>query len=481
MMHLPYSTPEAEGVSSAAVLDFVNYLDSLEFLHGFVLFRHGKVIARGNWKPYCDAQPHQLFSLSKSFVSMAIGFLRAEGRLELTDRVISFFPEYDDDSVPAEVREITLHDLLTMRSGQPQCYLGAFTVLEPYTSPYAYRWLRKELKWKPGTHFNYNSGNTYMLSAVVTKLTGQPVTEYLWPRLFQPLGIETPRWLSDPQGINLGGWGLYLKLEDVARFTLLLAQGGKWEGRQLIPEDYLKLATSALADNSENQRRDWENGYGLHFWRCSEPSSFRGDGAYGQYALVIPQYDMALAALSGLGEMGRILIHLWDHLLPTISGDAPLVPNPAEQEALARKLNSLELPKPEGKYAAGVAGGTYLLEANPHRFQSVRFEFSAGGGQLVLRRDGSDFVVPFGYGCWREGGAQIYETASTLSKAIASSAAWVEPNVLALHLACLNEPHLVRYRFQFEGTRVQVKRQFNMLFLYGENEMNAEFSGTLQP
>ena len=480
MMHLPVSTPEAEGVSSAAVLDFVNYLDKLEFLHGFVLFRHGKVIARGNWKPYRDEHAHQLFSLSKSFVSMAIGFLRAEGKLALTDRVVSFFPEYDGDDIPAQVREMTLHDLLTMRSGQPQCYLGAFTVLEPYTTPYVYRWLRQALKWQPGTHFDYNSGNTYMLSAVVTRLTGQTVTEFLWPRLFAPLGITMPRWLSDPRGINLGGWGLYLKLEDVARFTLLLAQGGKWEGRQIIPEDYLKLATSALADNSENQRRDWENGYGLQFWRCSEPSSFRGDGANGQYALVVPKYGMALATLSGLGDMGRILIQMWDQLLPAIKGDEPLAPEPAAQEALARKLASLELPKPEGAFVSGVAGGTYLLEPNPHRFETVRFEFTAGGGQLVLTRSGSDYVVPFGYGCWREGRAQLFDTASTLTEAIAASAAWSEPNVLSLHLACLNEPHLVRYRFRFEDRRVEVERHFNLLFLYGENEMNAKFQGALQ-
>lgn len=480
MNNLHVSTPEAEGVSSAAVLDFVNYLDTLDYLHGFVLFRHGKVIARGNWKPYGEGQPHQLFSLSKSFVSVAIGMLQSEGRLSLGDRVISFFPECDDAAVPAGVREITLHDLLTMRSGQPGCILGRLTAIEPYTSTYAYRWLHEELKWEPGTHFNYNSGNTYMLSAVVTRVTSQPVTEYLWPRLFQPLGIPMPQWLSDPQGINLGGWGLYLTLEDVARFTLLLAQGGQWEGKQLIPQEYLALATSALADNAENQRRDWENGYGLHFWRCSEPSSFRGDGAYGQYALVIPKYDMALATLSGLAEMGRILTHLWDKLLPSIAGDAPLAAEAAAQEALARRLASLELPKPEGTYAAGVGGGAYLLEENPHRFQSVRFEFTAGGGQLVLKRDGDDLVVPFGYGCWREGQAQLFETASTLSKAVAAAAAWPEPNVLALHLACLNEPHLVRYRFRFDGERVEVERHFNFLFLYGEKEMNAKFQGRRQ-
>lgn len=482
MSSLRFSTPEAEGVSSAALLHFLNKLDTLEYLHGLTIFRHGKIILSGNWAPYDSTTYHQLFSLSKSFVSCAVGFAIQEGLLKLTDTLGDLFPEFASDvNITPEAKAVTVRNLLTMRGGQQNCHLGEFIFHENAKS-FPQRFLEVPLYTKPGEAFVYNSGNTFMLSAIVQKLTGKKVVEYLQPRLFTPLGINSPKWDLSPDGICLGGWGLYLSLDDLTRFTKLLNDGGKWEGKQILPPEYLKEATAFQSDNSCNKNRDWENGYGYQFWRCSHDGSYRGDGACGQYALIIPDYDMAFTTLSGLPEMGRILIAIWDELLPRIQGDAPIAAVAADQQALAEKLSSLEMPRPKGAYHTAHRDCKFQLAENACHFETLECLFQAAGGKCILTRKGSTYEIPFAYGKWSRGCADdLFGDHSPIGGATAATAAWENEDTLLLNIALLNQPTFAKLRLEFQGDAITIHREFNLWFLYGPNDCKNTLTGTRIP
>ena len=476
MSILPSSTPEAEGVPSSALLHFLNCLNNLEYLHGLTVFRHGKVILQGSWAPFNSTTPHHLFSLSKSFVSCAVGFALQEGLLKLTDTLGELFPEYNNDPlVSEEAKAVTIRNLLTMRGGQASCHLGPY-LFHPSDKPFVQRFLEEPLQWKGGETFVYNSGNTYMLSAAIQKRSGLKLTEYLQPRLFAPLGIKTPFWQESPEGIKLGGWGLFLTLEELSRFTKMVADGGKWEGRQIVPAEYLQEATAFQSDNSSNKTRDWENGYGYQFWLCSHPGAYRGDGAHGQYVLVIPDYDMAITTQAGLSFMGRLLEMVWDELLPRISGDGPLPADPVAQQALADAVAKLALPMPCGNFASLQPNATYALSANPYRYEKLECQFQANGGQLILSRGETTYALPFSYGGWAHGNAPaIY---GDLGGETAISAAWETPDTLLLHLAFLNEPTFAKFRLKFTGDTLDIHREFHLWFLHGGDDFRADVSGT---
>ena len=216
----PRSTPESQGVSSAALLALVEALDQVDAMNSFMLVRHGQVITEGWWTPYDAQSPHELYSLSKSFTSTAVGMAVAEGKLSIDDEVLKFFP----DDAPAErsgnLRAMRVRDLLTMSAGHQDEVPTAADKIS------AKAFLTNAVPHKPGTHFKYNTPATFMCSAIVQKLTGQTVAEYLKPRLFEPLGIAPPVWNANWQGISLGGYGLNVRTEDIARFGQLYLQKG---------------------------------------------------------------------------------------------------------------------------------------------------------------------------------------------------------------------------------------------------------------
>ena len=227
----PRSTPEAQGVSSAGLLRFVEEAESkIDALHSVMIVRHGHVVAEGWWSPYAADEPHVLFSLSKSFTSTAVGLAVAEGKLSVDDLVTGFFPDEAPADASANLRAMRVRDLLTMSTGQHDEAIATF----PYNSDDSLvkKFLSLPVAHKPGTLFVYNTPASYMLSAIVQKVTGQPIVDYLGPRLFEPLGIRTPTWDASHQGISLGGFGLSVRTEDIARFGQLYLQKGMWQGTQ---------------------------------------------------------------------------------------------------------------------------------------------------------------------------------------------------------------------------------------------------------
>jgi CubicO group peptidase (beta-lactamase class C family) len=333
-IRLPRATPESQGVSSEAIAKFVRAADEkVNSMHSVMILRHGKVIAEAWWAPEDASKPHVLWSLSKSFTSTAVGLVVEEGKLSIEDRVVGFFP----DDLPAEptenLRKMQVKDLLTMSTGhadepnvrQSQDWIKSF--------------LAHPLPHPPGTFFRYNTPATFMQSAIVQKVTGKTVVDYLQSRLFDPLGIQPPRWDTNPQGISLGGYGLFLKTEDIAKFGQLYLQNGKWEGKQLIPANWVQQATSKQVSNGDNPSSDWNQGYGFQFWRCRH-NAFRGDGKDGQFCIVMPDQDAVVVMTANTTNMQAQLSLVWDHLLEGFQEGA-IAEDPKNQEALSGLCKNL--------------------------------------------------------------------------------------------------------------------------------------------
>lgn len=335
---LPRSSPESQGVSSKAIREFIESANQkIDTLHSLMIVRHGQVVAEGWWKPESADKPHVLHSLSKSFCSTAVGLAVAEGRLSIDDPVLKFFPEDAPTKPSDKLKQMRVRDLLTMSTGhetEPK-----FTAADPWVKSF----LAHPVPHKPGAHFQYNSPATYMQSAIVQKVTGQTVLEYLKPRLFKPLGIENPTWLSSPEGISTGGWGLMLRTEDIARFGQLYLQKGSWRGKQLIPASWVEQATAKQVSNGSDPARDWDQGYGFQFWRCRH-GAYRGDGAFGQLCIVVPGQDAVIVITADTKDMQAELNVVWDKLLPAFHA-TPLKADPEQEGKLKATLSSLVVPE----------------------------------------------------------------------------------------------------------------------------------------
>ena len=331
---LPRSTPEAEGVSSAGIRAYIEAADKeVIAMHSFMLVRHGRVVAEGWWKPEAADKPHVMHSLSKSFTSTAIGLAVADGKLSMDDPVLKFFPGEAPAEPSAKLKAMRVRDLLTMTSGHE--VEVKFTTNTPWVEAF----LAHPVPHKPGSHFQYNTPGSHMLSAILRKVTGETVLDYLRPRLFEPLGIENPEWGSSPQGNTFGGWGLKIRTEDVAKFGQLYLQKGLWNGKQLVPASWVAQATSKQVSNGSDPTKDWDQGYGFQFWRCRH-GAFRGDGANGQFCIVMPEQDAVVAITADTRDMQAELNVVWDKLLPAFQS-GPLPANVSEQAKLKDALASL--------------------------------------------------------------------------------------------------------------------------------------------
>ena len=337
-VRLPRSSPESQGVSSKAVREFVETANQkIDTLHSFILIRHGHIVAEGWWKPESADKLHVLHSLSKSFCSTAVGLAVADGKLSIDDPVLKFFPEDAPEKPSDKLKQMRVRDLLTMSTGhetEPK-----FTADESWVKIF----LAHPVPHKPGAHFQYNSPATYMQSAIVQKVTGQTVLEFLRPRLFEPLGIENPEWMTSPQGISTGGWGLMIRTDDIAKFGQLYLQKGKWNGKQILPESWIEQATSKQVSNGSDPARDWDQGYGFQFWRCRH-GAYRGDGAFGQFCVVLPEQDAVIAITADTKDMQAELNVVWDKLLPAFHS-AALPPNADEEGQLRSTLAKLAVPE----------------------------------------------------------------------------------------------------------------------------------------
>jgi CubicO group peptidase (beta-lactamase class C family) len=455
---LPRSSPEAQGVSSAGVLSFLEAADrNIDSMNSFMLLRHGHVVAEGWWAPYDSTSPHSLYSLSKSFTSTAVGLAIAEGKLSLNDEVLKFFPEEAPAQPSANLKGMRVRDLLRMSTGQQS--EPPRTAAEPWTRTF----LAHPVPFKPGTHFLYNTSATYMLSAMVQKATGSTVLDYLKPRLFEPLGIEQPTWETSPQGISAGGYGLSIRTEDIARFGQLYLQKGKWQGKQLVPEAWVEAATSLQTSNGSNPKSDWDQGYGYQFWR-SRNHAYRGDGAFGQFCIVVPEQDAVVAITSGVRDMQAVLNLVWDRLLPAMK-PGPLDADEASSKKLRDMLKGLSLRPQEGSASpAQVLGKRYLFPANDRKIESIQLDPDARGAgamTLVLRAGGIEQRIACKPGRWVKGS---FAWGSFPEQPAASSGAWTADGTFTAKLCFYQTPFIMTVRLGFSGAELRLDSQANVAF-----------------
>jgi CubicO group peptidase (beta-lactamase class C family) len=461
---LPRSAPEAQGIASQAVLGFVEAVDrEVEHLHSLMLVRRGHVVAEGWWEPYGPALPHMLFSLSKSFTATAVGLAVAEGRLSLDDHVLAFFPDDAPAEVSPHLAAMRVRHLLAMATGHDFDTTPAL-----HGSPdgnWARAFLACPVAHQPGAHFLYNTGATYMLSAIIQRLTGVTLLEYLQPRLLTPLGVEGATWERCPRGVNTGGFGLSAPTEAIANFGQLYLQGGVWQGRQLVPAAWVAEATRAHIANGDDPASDWAQGYGFQFWRCRH-GAYRGDGAFGQFCVVLPAQAAVLAITAGLADMQQVLDLVWDRLLPAL-GPAPLPADPAAHAALAARLAALRLPAPQGQpapaLAAQVSGVTFRCDPNDRGVETVALRVTAEGVELAIADGRGEHVLAAGDGAWRRGATRLMAM-SDEAVPVAAAGAWLSADTYQLRAWYVETPFCLTLTCCFADDLLLIDTAVNVSF-----------------
>lgn len=481
----PRSSPEAEGVSSRGIIRFLDAAQhSKNVIHSFIFLRHGKVIAEGWWDPYQPKLRHSLYSVSKTFTSTAVGLAVSDNKLNLTDKVISFFPNDLPQSLSPYLSELSVRDLLTMSGGMdpdPSLTVGS------KNRNWMKAFLSTPIVHKPGTVFLYNSMGTFMLSAIVQKVTGQKLVDYLKPRLFDPLGISGMDWEENMMGMNTGGWGLRIRTEDMAKLGQLYLQKGNWNGNQILPASWIEEATTVkiiqhpqLAQLSKDSS-DWEQGYGYQIWLCRH-HAYRADGAFGQYIIVFPEWDAVLAIQSETQDMQNELNLVWDYLLPAFKKNKL----PDDQKSLIDlkvKLANLALPAEAGSYTSLTQNKqtykTFILEPNASQIGSVVLDIKDSICHLVLNTASDTYNLYYGAGKWKLGQTNkpgpspmgtYKENYALLSPyKVAGNFFWKDDQTLVLQMRYLESPHMETFTLKSEGKKLTMDIDYS--FNFGSDQM----------
>ncbi|TDN44649.1 CubicO group peptidase (beta-lactamase class C family) [Curtobacterium flaccumfaciens] len=421
----PRTAPSTLGIDARGIAAFLDALESTPGVepHGLVLLRHGQVAAEGWWRPYDRDRVHLLYSLSKSFTAAAVGIAVREGRIDLDATVLSYFPELDAEVTDDRSRRIRVRHLLAMASGHREETIDRVRALDPEDTVRGFLLLPPDEE--PGTVFAYNQPCTYTLGAIVRRVSGVSLVEYLRPRLLDPLGIDDLAWRRDDSGAELGYSGCYATTESVAKLGQLYLQRGVWDGERILDEGWVAAATSTQVANPDEANPDWRQGYGFQFWMARH--GFRGDGAYGQFCVVLPEQDVVLAITGQSLDMQAVLDAAWQHLLPAVDADT------AGDTGLEARLASLGLP--------AVAGGRLpdLAAAGPFRLRAgaaldrVGFQRDADGLRLGFSADGAPerVSVPVGEGEW------------AVDHGLAASGATQPDGTVLVALRFLETPHLL--------------------------------------
>ena len=468
---LPRGLPEEQGVDSRGLLALLDAVAAAKLhLHSLMVVRHGKVVAQGWWAPYAPHLRHTMYSLSKSFCSTAVGIAAAEKKLSLDDKVVSYFPNDLPGMVGPKLAELQVRHLLMMGTGHPgdSLFGPGFTVAEK-------NWVRsvlaRPIEHQPGTFFAYNNGATFLCSAIVQQATGQNLLDFLTPRLFAPLGIAGADWEQNPQGMNHGAFGLRVRTEDIAKLGQLYLAQGNWDEKPVLSADWVQQATGKQIENAppndpaRRETSDWAQGYGYQFWRCRH-GAFRGDGAYGQYCVVLPDQQTVLAITSETNDLQGVLNEVWKHLLPALAPQ-PLAANPEASGQLRERLAALSLPVPQGKTTSPrgphIDRRVYAVADNDLGITRASFVLRDGRGRLSLESAGGDQGIEFGLGRWLAGDSKFspipLHLVSTLADGrhtTSAAAAWTNDDTLVIDWRFTETAHGQRLTCSWEGEQLRI-------------------------
>lgn len=397
------TAPECCGISSKHIIDFIEALcrcPENQETHSFLLLRHGKLVCEGYFEPYSRETEHSVFSVSKSFTSIAIGFLFEEGMLDIHDYIYTYFPELIKDDINKENLKIRIHDLLCMSFGQQGSAVHDTAKRKDISDAMLYDFFYRNKDIECGEEFRYDSYGTYMLSALVKKITGMNVVEYLMPRLFEPLDIKKPYYVKDELGINIGYSGMRLKARDLAKVGFCYLNGGKWNGIQVIPENWVKLASQKhISTENCGTGIDWQQGYCYQFWK-GRYNTTRLCGAYGQMCVIMPDYDAVLVVNSGYDndKLGYILESFYENIMFKMQ-DKPLPEDKESFEKLEKILSELCITYKFSEMSpiAGIISGNTYEIPKKGIYKAVRFDFGKDEVDVTLISDERNFEFKAGF------------------------------------------------------------------------------------
>jgi len=424
----PRSAPAAQGMSSRSIGALLDLFEerSVEG-HSIMVVRHGHVVAEGWWTPYSADRPALLYSVTKSFTSIAVGLVIADGLLALDDLVVDVLPEHVPDDISEQGRRLTVHHLLSMTSGHTTDSLAEAWELEP--GDLVKGFLRVPFRAPEGSRFEYDNATTFLLARMVERVSGRALPDLLDERLFRPMGVEHAEWDRVASGKAFGFHGLHLTTEAVAAFGELLLRGGRWGDRQLVPREWVDVATRPHSQIVPTEDDDSARGYGYQFWIAEH--GFYAFGAYGQQCVVIPSLDLVVVVTSHSPQPPAVPDAIWDCLAPGIGR-----PDSArDDEMLAERLRRLSFPLVAGSADPGRAAKAVIAAAPDSALpagSAVIVEPAGGGWRLQLEsiRD-----LEVGHGEWRE--------SSPLGRPVVASGAW-QGDTFVAELFVITTPHRVR-------------------------------------
>jgi CubicO group peptidase (beta-lactamase class C family) len=426
---LPRARPEAQGVDPRAIVAFLDDVagQGLE-LHSFMLARGGDVIAEGWWSPYRADRPHMMHSLTKSVAVSGVAIALKEKLFSIDDKVVSFFP----DELPAEISDnlaaMTVRDLLTMRTGHEKEISGS--VWRQVRTSWVAEFFKVPVVYRPGTRFVYSSAASFMLSAIVTKVTGQTLRDYMEPRFFRPLGISGLSWDVGPGGINPGGNGLTWKTADSLKLGMLYAQRGCWNGQQILTPEWVEEATRVQVAEGE---------YGYQWW-IGPGRAYYAVGLFTQMSIVFPDHDAVLAVTAAIDDSDRLTPIVWKHF-PAAFGAGRRAADAAGYASLVERTRNLTvlplLGTASSEVAQRISGKSYTARPNAEGIESLRFDLAGDRCRFTLRDARGGHAVDVGLGRWIEGrtsmtGNKLHHQYQPESMVVVAGGQWTAPDTFQM-------------------------------------------------
>ncbi len=462
------SSPESHGLPSEALSRFFDRIEQNRLrVNNFILLQDGQMTARMCRTPYRPDCPQLLYSLTKSFTSIAVGIAVDNGYFHLHDPVIRFFPERRPEKISDNLARMTLHHLLSMNTGHRSNIYNAVVSEKDWVKAF----LSLEVECEPGSHYSYNTPASYMLSAIIWKATGQHLVDFLMPRLFEPLGIKRPEWETCPMGITAGGMGLSLATEDVAKFGQMLLDMGKYEGGTIVSEAYVALATQEQSDNRQGATGiDSAQGYGYQFHLCRR-GCFRGDGAFGQLCFVAPEQRIVIAATSAFKntnqETQTLLDLIYEHIVDEWEGNRNVLPSAEDSVVLRQRLADMTCSVPTAHpipdNIPDLDGRWYQIEDNPEKLQRVGF--FREGDRLKVRLchvEREERILLFDLQSPVHTHDEFIKDLSLHRQEAVTFAAWPDCHTLKLTLLYIETPYCVAYTMHFNERGLELYFDINV-------------------
>lgn len=448
------SSPSTQGVDAAGISAFVDAIDADPRIepHGVIVHRHGHRIAEGWWAPHAAGRSRLVYSLSKSFTGTALGLQIGDGRLTLDDLVADHLPELFDDSTPDALRRLRIRHIASMASGHAAETLLAAYEADPADPVRGFLTLAPDAE--PGTVFAYNQPTTLALARILERLAGVRLVDQLRARVLDQIGAGDLRW-RQLAGSDMGFSGVFTSLDTIARLGQLYLDDGVWNGRRILPEGWAATASTLHTPNGDWDQVDWQQGYGLQFWMSRH--GYRGDGAFGQFMVVLPDHDAVIAMYSCTADMQSVLDAMWEHLLPAFGSADPA--GAAADEALAERLATLALPTVAERHGAAavldVPAMTFQRrEGSPSHFTVTGIDTAVGNGagSLTIHEQDGTLSVPFTRD-WNVEGS------------IATSAARLDDGRIAVDVAFLHTPH--RIEIELDPATASFVAEWPLMPLFG--------------